>query len=77
MLTAEFEFPLYLIHLHKSNILLAERDRCHLSQQSANQVLFDSVRQLGQGKLIFAIKKLMIQWSLPQPMQIVENIWQW
>ena len=70
-------FHVYLIHLHESNILLAERDRCHLSQKSANQVLFNSVRQLGQGKLIVSVKKLMTQWRLPLTTQIVEIIWQW
>ena len=69
------EFPLYLIHLHKSNILLAERDRYYLSQRSENQVLFNFVRQLGQGKLIVSVKKLMTQWRLPLPTQIVEIIW--
>ena len=37
-------------------------------------MLFNSVRQLGQGKLIVSVNRLMIQWRLPLPTQIVENI---
>jgi hypothetical protein len=40
-------------------------------------VLFDSVRQLGQGKFIVSVKKLMTQRRLLLPTQIVEIIWRW